>query len=75
MHVTVSPESSAIVAVPVAVSTVVPPEGSVQVSEVKVAGWPGTAPASISRYVPSARLEIVLALPVARSWKTCPTPE
>ena len=66
---TVSPEVSAIVAVAVAVSTEVPPDGSAQVSEVRVLGWPDTAPASTSRYVPSARLETVFALPEARSWK------
>jgi hypothetical protein len=75
VHVTVSPELSAIIAVADAVSEVLPPEGSAHVSEVNVLAWPATAPASTSRYVPSARPEIVRVLPEARSWKGCAAPE
>src|SRR5207248_117128 len=70
----VSPGLSTIVAVAAATSTVVPPDGSVQLSEVNVFARPA-AVASTSRYVPSASPEIVLELPDARSLNACPTPE
>ena len=74
VQVTVSPELSMIVAVAVATSTVVPPDGSTHLSEVNVFGPPAAA-VSTSRYVPSASPEIVLELPDARSLNACPTPE
>jgi hypothetical protein len=74
VQVIVSPELSMIVAVAAATSTVVPPDGSAQLSEVNVFAWPAAA-ASTSRYIPSASPETVLELPDARSWNACPTPE
>jgi hypothetical protein len=75
VQVIVSPELRMIVAVAEATSTVVPPEGSEHLSEVKVFAWPAAAPASTSRYVPSANPDTVLVLPDAPSWNPCPTPE
>ncbi len=50
----------------VAASTVVPPEGSMQASEVNVCGCPGAA-FSASRYVPSSRPDTIFTLPAAPS--------
>jgi hypothetical protein len=49
VHVTVSPELSATVAVAEAALTTVSPEGSAHVSEVNVLGSSAVAPASTSR--------------------------
>ena len=75
MQVTVSPELSAMLAVPAARSTVVPPEGSLHVRAVSVCGCPGAVPASASRYVPSARSDTVREVPDVPSLNVCPTPE